>query len=130
MTADSYYISQAGAVTGPFTTDQIRGMWTGGKITADAFCLKEGASDWRELRHAPELTEPIPTTITVKGLDPFAHLHTPIKGRAEGNLTWLGWAGIIIGVLSLILLPFRLGILGALMGVAAYLWCRKPVAAK
>lgn len=124
-----YHISNSGIVTGPFTADQLRNMWAVGSIQADAYCLAVGSSDWTPLAAMAALTAPLSAPVTMQGIDPFAHLHTPIKGRAEGKLSVIGWLGIGIGVLCLPLMLVNGGaVFGVGMGVACYFWARKPVA--
>ena len=74
----------------------------------------------------------------VTKVDPFAHLHTPIQGKAGGSLTVVGYLGIGVGVLGIVaaglaLTMARDGGQGALMMalfgggfiVASYLWARR-----
>jgi len=40
--------------------------------------------------------------VTVAGIDPFAHLHTPIQGKTKGKLTVIGILGMLFGLLVII----------------------------
>lgn len=80
-------------------------------------------------------------SVTVTGVDPFAELHTPIKGKAKGKLSFVGKLGIGVGVLAVIAGFASMGASGSdfemqnsfvfiLVGlgfiVASYLWARRP----
>lgn len=47
----SYYITQAGQQSGPFTEGQLRSMWDLGQLTKDAVCWCEGMSDWQPVEN-------------------------------------------------------------------------------
>lgn len=79
--------------------------------------------------------------VTVSGVDPFAELHTPIKGKSKGKLTFLGKLGIGLGILIIIVGiyvitssntdadlqgSFMIILLGVLFAVASFLWARRP----
>lgn len=80
-----------------------------------------------------------PQKVTVTGADPFAAYHTPIQGKKAGSITVVGYMGIGLGVLLVIVAGFALvvappaqaggGFLIALVGVgvavASYLWVRR-----
>ena len=56
----TFWVSSApGSVTGPFTLEQIGGMWRAGQIYATAQICEEGASDWQPVttlrRDFPEI---------------------------------------------------------------------------
>ncbi len=80
--------------------------------------------------------------VTVAGVDPFAELHTPIKGKAKGKVTFIGKLGIGLGILIMAMGVFTMTSAGGdtemessfiiiLVGlgasVASFLWARKPV---
>jgi len=80
--------------------------------------------------------------VRVTGIDPMAELHTPIKGKAKGKLTFIGKLGIILGFLIIIVAFISMGTAGedfeienlfymALMGIgfiiASFLWARKRI---
>ena len=80
--------------------------------------------------------------VKVTGTDPMAALHTPIKGKSKGKLTFIGIVGIIWGFLMVIAtvhgmvtasyddeigsLFFPL-LVGVGFIIASFLWARKPV---
>lgn len=74
--------------------------------------------------------------VTVRGIDPLAELHTPIKGKSAGRLTVVGYLGIGIGVLMIMAAvgtasPDRpegvliFGLFGLGFAVASFLWARR-----
>jgi len=80
--------------------------------------------------------------VTVAGVDPFAELHTPIKGKAKGKVTFIGKLGIGLGILFMVMGVATLGtagedfelqnslfivLLGLGMSIASFLWARRPV---
>ena len=80
--------------------------------------------------------------ISVTGLDPMAELHTPIRGKSKGKLTFIGKIGIVLGFLIILVSFISMGtatydvelenlFIFALIGVgfivASFLWARKPV---
>lgn len=79
--------------------------------------------------------------VSVSGIDPTAELHTPIKGKAKGKLTFVGKLGIGLGILIAIVSVYSMGFagseieienlfIGLLIGVgfiiASFLWARRP----
>lgn len=76
-------------------------------------------------------------SVVIKGADPFAQYHTPIKGKSKGNITVIGYVGMLaIGPL----IAFggcemmksgqdQQGFMSFLFGVGAsigcYLWARR-----
>jgi hypothetical protein len=83
--------------------------------------------------------------VKVTGVDPMAELHTPIKGKAKGKLTFIGKLGIALGFLMIIVAFISMGTAGedveienlfylALIGggciIASFLWARRPVGKK
>lgn len=67
--------SSPGSVTGPFTLEQIGGMWRAGQLYATAQICEEGASDWHPVttlrRDFPEImstgrTVSMPVTVSNK----------------------------------------------------------------
>lgn len=79
--------------------------------------------------------------VSVEGIDPMAELHTPIKGKSKGKLTFVGKLGIIVGLLFIIFSIYSMGtatydiefqnlMFVALIGlgfiIASYLWARRP----
>ena len=80
--------------------------------------------------------------INVTGIDPMAELHTPIRGKSKGKLTFIGKIGIVLGFLIILVSFISMGtatydvelenlFIFALIGVgfivASFLWARKPV---
>jgi uncharacterized membrane protein YvbJ len=80
-----------------------------------------------------------PTKVAVTGRDPFAEYHTPIQGKKSGNVTIIGWIGILLGLL-ISALPFLSSSKGAavteedafyyvMMGlglsIGCFLWARR-----
>lgn len=79
-----------------------------------------------------------PSKVTVAGADPFAQYHTEIQGKKKGKITAVGYMGIGLGVLILVVagasLPqandggqasFMMGLLGVGVIIGSYLWARK-----
>jgi hypothetical protein len=79
--------------------------------------------------------------VTITGVDPFAELHAPIKGKAKGKLTFIGKVGVALGILFMLFGIISMGTMGedielqnsffiVLLGVgfavASYLWVRRP----
>lgn len=78
------------------------------------------------------------TKVTVTGVDPFGAYHTPIQGKAAGRITVVGYLGIGLGVLvvlvGLVALVqsttnsgggFVVALIGVGVSVASYLWVRR-----
>jgi uncharacterized membrane protein YvbJ len=77
--------------------------------------------------------------VTVSGVDPFAELHTPIKGKAKGKVTFIGKLGIGIGILMIIGGFVMMGsassgeevyyliLTGFGFMIASFLWARNPI---
>jgi hypothetical protein len=82
-------------------------------------------------------TTATPQQVTVVGVDPFAEYHTKIQGKKEGKLTVIGYLGIGLGVLFMVVPfmaaqgpndaegAFMLALLGVGFIVASYLWARR-----
>ncbi len=83
--------------------------------------------------------------VKVTGVDPMAELHTPIKGKAKGKLTFVGKLGIVLGLIIVIVAFISMGTAGddyaiensfymALIGIgfiiASFLWARIRVSKK
>jgi len=83
--SDTHHISQAGVITGPFTTAQIRSLWKSGGITADSMHRPAGSETWS------------PVADLIKNTSIF----TATLGR-RGHLTPWGWAGSIAGIIGTI----------------------------
>jgi hypothetical protein len=79
--------------------------------------------------------------VTVTGVDPFAELHTPIKGKVKGKLTFIGKLGIGLGILIMAMgfitmvsagadfemqNSFLIVLVGVGFSVASFLWARRP----
>ena len=79
--------------------------------------------------------------VVVSGADPFAELHTPIKGKTKGKLTFIGKLGIGVGILFMlggfitmgsagpdyeIQNSFFIVLIGLGFSAASYLWARRP----
>jgi uncharacterized membrane protein YvbJ len=80
--------------------------------------------------------------VTVAGVDPFAELHTPIKGKAKGKVTFIGKIGIGLGILFMVMgvatmvsagedfemqNSLLIILLGVGISIASFLWARRPV---
>jgi len=78
--------------------------------------------------------------ITISGVDPFAELHTPIKGKTKGKLTLIGKLGIGLGILMMATgimamsssgsdpemeSSFIIIFVGLGVSIASFLWARK-----
>jgi hypothetical protein len=77
--------------------------------------------------------------VTVSGRDPFAEFHTSIQGKKKGNLTFIGWCGIGLGILFMFVAGkmyntcksgeeeqiFYIFLIGFGFTVASYLWARR-----
>lgn len=76
--------------------------------------------------------------VVVRGMDPFAGYHTPIQGMKEGRLTPIGWCGIGLGglfvLVSVVMLfgdegsaeeVFLTFMGGLAFGLVSFLWARK-----
>lgn len=79
-----------------------------------------------------------PQEVVIKGADPFGHLHTDIQGKKAGSITVVGYMGIGLGVLMVLVAGLAMsqgqrnaegGFVIALMGIgvaiASYLWVRR-----
>src|SRR6185369_15710510 len=79
-----------------------------------------------------------PQPVTVTGADPFGAYHTPIQGKKAGSITVVGYLGIglgcllmLIGVVALFSARdggeggFLIGLIGVGVAVASYLWVRR-----
>ena len=51
-----YYYKIKDATKGPYTVEQLRGLWMNGQITADALYRSEDSSQWLPLRESPVLS--------------------------------------------------------------------------
>ena len=78
------------------------------------------------------------TKVTVTGVDPFAEYHTPIQGKKKGKITVIGYMGIALGGLFVLVSCSVIGKAqdggesGALIGlmgigiiVGSYFWARR-----
>lgn len=80
--------------------------------------------------------------VIVTGVDPLAELHTPIKGKSKGKLTFIGKLGIGLGILIMAMgfttmvsagadvelqNSFIIVLVGVGFSVASYLWARRPM---
>jgi hypothetical protein len=76
--------------------------------------------------------------VTLTGVDPFAAYHTTIQGKKTGSITVVGYLGIGLGVLIMLIggaalsqgtdggeAGFILGLVGVGVSVASYLWVRR-----
>lgn len=79
-----------------------------------------------------------PQRVTVTGVDPFGAYHTAIQGKKAGQITVVGYMGIGLGVLIVLVGivalfqstdngggGFLLGLVGVGVTVASYLWVRR-----
>jgi len=108
MTADSYYISQAGVITGPFTTAQIRSLWKSGGITADSMHRPAGSETWS------------PVADLIKRTGWF----TSELGR-RGHLTPFGWAGSIAGGIGTFTTPGLIVLIPLTVWIVSYFKLRR-----
>jgi hypothetical protein len=68
MSANTYWLSDGGQVTGPFAPEQIRNMWNAGHITAASLLCQDGSERWEQARPLIERwsqVSPLPRTQTV-----------------------------------------------------------------
>jgi hypothetical protein len=72
-----YYYKSKDATKGPYTLEQLRGLWMNGQITADALYRGNDSSQWLPLRESPvlsagktggQISPPIPPLRTVQNL--------------------------------------------------------------
>lgn len=82
---------------------------------------------------------PPPQNVIIKGADPFGHLHTDIQGKKAGQITVVGYLGIGLGVLMVLVAglalsqsspnnaggAFVIALMGIGVSVASYLWVRR-----
>jgi len=81
---------------------------------------------------------PRPQSIHLAGVDPFAELHSPIAGKKRGRITVVGYAGIGLGALFVLVAVmmaiegrvaaesiFQIILVGVGFSVASYLWARR-----
>jgi DNA-directed RNA polymerase subunit RPC12/RpoP len=75
--AGLYYYKIKDATKGPYTLEQLRGLWMNGQITADALYRGNDSSQWLPLRESPvlsagktggQISPPIPPLRTVHSL--------------------------------------------------------------
>ena len=79
-----------------------------------------------------------PSKVTIAGVDPFAAYHTKIQGKKQGKITVVGYMGIGLGVLLMIVavvaLPqsrdggegaVMIGLVGVGVTISSYLWARR-----
>jgi len=87
---------------------------------------------------AGRTTAAAPQKVVVTGADPFGAYHTNIQGKKDGKITVVGYLGIGLGVLVMLMGVvalfsardggaggFLLGLVGAGVSVASYLWVRR-----
>jgi len=73
--------------------------------------------------------------VMVTAVDPFAQLHAPIAGKKKGEITIIGYLGIALGFLFMVVACVLPGLntddavglfaLGVGLPVACFLWARK-----
>jgi hypothetical protein len=86
----------------------------------------------------PGRTPAAPQKVTVAGVDPFGAYHTPIQGKKAGAITVVGYLGIGLGVLLVLVGAvalvqstsnngggFVIAVIGVGVSVASYLWVRR-----
>lgn len=108
------------------------------EMKACKFCGEEILAIAKKCKHCGSMLDgsaPASTGVVIKGADPFAEYHTPIQGKKEGKITFIGWCGMGIGVLTALVSCSEIkgdgfgNLLGALIGAgfffASYLWARK-----
>lgn len=77
--------------------------------------------------------------VTVAGRAPFAEYHTEIQGKKKGKLTVIGWLGIGLGILFMVVAGMTFGqakpgeeevifyffLIGLGFSIASFLWARR-----
>jgi hypothetical protein len=103
------------------------------------YCAEEILAAAVKCKHCGSALDGSAMGVTIRGADPFAEIHTPIKGKAKGKVTVLGWIGVFLGIViagggcvavltmpaaeeEAIIAPLLLG-LG--MAAASFLWARR-----
>jgi hypothetical protein len=79
-----------------------------------------------------------PQKVIVAGADPFGEYHTPIQGKKAGKITFVGYLGIGLGALLLLLGiallssstdegqgAIMVSLFGIGVAIASYLWARR-----
>ena len=107
------------------------------------FCGEEILAVAVKCRHCQSMLDGSNQSKNVKvtGVDPFAEIHAPIKGKSKGKITFIGKLGIVVGLLFVVFGFISLGsatfdiemqnsliivLLGFGFIIASYLWARRP----
>ena len=100
------------------------------------FCKETVLVDAMKCKHCGSVLDGSEHTqkVAVTAVDPFASLHSKIQGKKAGKLTPIGYLGIALGVLFMVVsLAPQVGtdeavlffIVGAGTAAASYLWVRR-----
>jgi hypothetical protein len=107
------------------------------KTKACPYCGESILAVARKCKHCGSMLDGSEDTqkVMVTAVDPFAQLHAPIAGRKKGKITIIGYLGIALGLLFVVvacgLEAFSLDekvvlvTLGAGLSLACFLWARK-----
>ena len=105
---DRFFISDGGEVRGPFAKDQLRSMWSAGKVTADTMACAEGSQEWKglgELQLSESLIPPLP---------PLKVPEVVVTKSSGASTVALGFVLCAVGVV-LIFIPNLAGFRGLLL---------------
>ena len=105
------------------------------------FCGEEILAKAKKCKHCQSMLDGSSQgqKMTVAGRDPFAEYHTEIQGKKKGKLTIIGWLGIGLGILFMVVAGMALGhespgeeegifymfLIGLAFSIASFLWARE-----